>query len=261
MPRNNKISWKVIISRDFVVLLFLDTFDYGKCPETGELTKFFQYFKGFCHFTVSDTFEYGKCLETGELTKFFEYFKGFCFTVSRHFWLLKVSRNMETTKSFEYKSVWKPGNDQFLWVRNVAINVRNDQIFWLRKVSIFVTHRQTDSSYKSSLSSSLSSSSLASSSLHALKNIQKCTTEHIFFRHRQPWQKQRKFDYCNSQTSKFLQKCLEAAYYSEILFHILTNCIENTSSLNTILFTELPNCLMHTLCSGNHPYFMLPKNL
>ena len=35
-------------SRNFDVLLFLDNVEYGKCPETGELTKFFEYFKGFC---------------------------------------------------------------------------------------------------------------------------------------------------------------------------------------------------------------------
>ena len=51
-------------SRDFVVLLFLDTFEYGKCPETGDLTKFFEYFKGFCRFTVSRHFVYEKCQET-----------------------------------------------------------------------------------------------------------------------------------------------------------------------------------------------------
>ena len=45
----------------------------------------------------------------------------------------KVSRNMETTNSFEYKCVKKHGNDQFLWVRNVAINVWNNQILWIRK--------------------------------------------------------------------------------------------------------------------------------
>ena len=40
------------------------------------------------------TFPKRQCLETGELTKFFEYFKGFCrFTLSGHFWIRKVSRN------------------------------------------------------------------------------------------------------------------------------------------------------------------------
>ena len=47
---------------------------------------------------------------------------------------------METTKSFDYKSVKKHRNHQFLWVRNEAINLWNDQIFWIRKVSIFVTN-------------------------------------------------------------------------------------------------------------------------
>ena len=47
---NNKIHWKVIISRDFVISLFPDTFEYRKCLETGESTKFFEYFKGFCRF-------------------------------------------------------------------------------------------------------------------------------------------------------------------------------------------------------------------
>ena len=54
--RNNKISWKVIIWRDFVVSLFQDTFEYRKCLKTGELTKFFEYFKGCCCFTVSRRF-------------------------------------------------------------------------------------------------------------------------------------------------------------------------------------------------------------
>ena len=72
--RNNKISWKVIISRDFVGSLFLHTFEFGKC-----------------------------WLITGKLTKFFEYFKGFCrFTVSRHFWIRKMSRNRRI--------------DQILWI-------------------------------------------------------------------------------------------------------------------------------------------------
>ena len=48
-------------SRDFVVFLFLDTFKYGKCLETGETTK---------------SLEYGKCLETGEMTKSLQY--GMC---------------------------------------------------------------------------------------------------------------------------------------------------------------------------------------
>ena len=49
------------------------------------------------------TFEYRKCPETGDMTKFFEHFKGFCrFTVSRHFWIRKVSINMR--------------NDQILWI-------------------------------------------------------------------------------------------------------------------------------------------------
>ena len=30
---------KIIISRDFVVLLFPGTFEYGKCLKTGEMTK------------------------------------------------------------------------------------------------------------------------------------------------------------------------------------------------------------------------------
>ena len=47
---------KVIISRDFVGSLFLDTFEFGKCLQTGELTKFFEYFKGFCRFAVSRLF-------------------------------------------------------------------------------------------------------------------------------------------------------------------------------------------------------------
>ena len=91
--RNNKISWKVIISRDFVVSLFLDTFEYGKCPETGDLTKFFEYFKGFCRFTVS-----------------------------RHFWIRKVSINMR--------------NDQILWTQK-------SQETWKRPNSL-----STECSYK-----------------------------------------------------------------------------------------------------------------
>ena len=35
--RNDNILWKVIISRDFFVLLFPDTFEYGKCLKIGEV--------------------------------------------------------------------------------------------------------------------------------------------------------------------------------------------------------------------------------
>ena len=50
---------------------------------------------------VSRHFEYGKCLETGELTKFFEYFKGFDrFTVSRHFWIRSVAINVKNDQIF-----------------------------------------------------------------------------------------------------------------------------------------------------------------
>ena len=64
---------KVIISRDFVVLLFLDTFEYGKCLETGEMTKSLEY--GMCLETgeMTKSLDYGKCLETGETTKSLEY--------------------------------------------------------------------------------------------------------------------------------------------------------------------------------------------
>ena len=57
-------------SRDFVVLLFLDNFEYGKCFETGEITKSLEYRK--CQETGETTksLEYGKCLETRETTKF-----------------------------------------------------------------------------------------------------------------------------------------------------------------------------------------------
>ena len=59
-------------SRDFVVLLFLDTFEYGKCLETGEMIKSFHHFKGFCRFTVS---------------RHIPYLKDFVVSpVSRHFW-------------------------------------------------------------------------------------------------------------------------------------------------------------------------------
>ena len=34
----------------------LPTFPKRQCPETGELTKFFEYFKGFCRFTLSGHF-------------------------------------------------------------------------------------------------------------------------------------------------------------------------------------------------------------
>ena len=46
-------------SRDFVVFLFLDTFEYGKCLETGEMTKSLEimtFFKRFCRFLVSKPF-------------------------------------------------------------------------------------------------------------------------------------------------------------------------------------------------------------
>ena len=56
----SKLFCKVIISRDFVVLCFPDTFEDEKCLETGETTKFL---------------EYGKCQKTGETTKSFEYGK------------------------------------------------------------------------------------------------------------------------------------------------------------------------------------------
>ena len=41
-------------SRDKVIFLFQDTFEYGKCLETGEMTK---------------SFKYGECLKTWETTK------------------------------------------------------------------------------------------------------------------------------------------------------------------------------------------------
>ena len=75
---------------DFVVLLFLNTFQYGKCLETGEMTTYL---------------EYGKCLETGETTKFFEY--GMCLytgETTKSFecgkWCLKVAGKRKMTKSF-----------------------------------------------------------------------------------------------------------------------------------------------------------------
>ena len=62
-----------------------------KCLETGEMT---------------NPLEYGKCLETGETTKSLE--KKTLFSrdlvvlpVSRHFFVRKVSRNSQTTKSLE----------------------------------------------------------------------------------------------------------------------------------------------------------------
>ena len=52
---------------------------------------------------TTKSLEYGKCLETGEMTKFFEH--GMC---------LETGETEEKTKSFDYKSVKKHGNDQFL---------------------------------------------------------------------------------------------------------------------------------------------------
>ena len=91
------------------------------------------------------------------------YFQGFCFTVSRHFWIWKVSgyrrkdqipwipnvsinrksdqilwirnvsRNMETTKFFEYgiiiECVKKHGNDQISWIRKVSRNMETTKSF------------------------------------------------------------------------------------------------------------------------------------
>ena len=85
----------IIFLRNLVVFLFLDTFEYRKCQETGEMTK---------------------CLEN-------DYFFLFPDPFSKG----KVSRNRETTKSLEYgkcletgkrqnplnmESVWKQGKQQ-----------------------------------------------------------------------------------------------------------------------------------------------------
>ena len=57
-------------SRDFDVFLFPDTFEYGKCLETGKMTKYLEimicFSREFVAFLFPVTFEYGKCLETGK---------------------------------------------------------------------------------------------------------------------------------------------------------------------------------------------------
>ena len=62
-------------SKDFVVFLFEDTFEYGKCLETGETTKSLEKViisRDFVVLLFPDTFEYRKCPETGETTKSLE---------------------------------------------------------------------------------------------------------------------------------------------------------------------------------------------
>ena len=61
-----EIPSKVIISRDFVVLLYQDTLNTESvnCQETGEMTRSLEKskskFKGFCRITVSRHFPYSK---------------------------------------------------------------------------------------------------------------------------------------------------------------------------------------------------------
>ena len=73
--RNNKIPWKVSISRDFVVWLFLDTFLTKKCLETEKQPNLLK-----------------KTLFSRGLVVLHVY---------RHFFVRKVSRNSQTTKSLE----------------------------------------------------------------------------------------------------------------------------------------------------------------
>ena len=72
---------ETLFSRDLVVFQFLDTFEFRKCLETGEMTKSLEN-NDFCSrdfvvFLFLDTFEYGKCLETGITAKYFGHFSLF----------------------------------------------------------------------------------------------------------------------------------------------------------------------------------------
>ena len=90
----------------FVVFLFPDTF----CIQLSPVSRYFPYSK------VS------KNRRNNKIPWKNHYFKGFCrFTVSRHFWIWKVSG---------YR--WK---DQIPWIRNVSINRKSDQILWIGNVS------------------------------------------------------------------------------------------------------------------------------
>ena len=141
-----------------------------KCLETGETTKYLEqalFFKGYCCFSCFSAFFCNqKCLETGKIMIFF---KGFgrlsvsrhfwiqkvslnrrndkiswklwfsqriwlFFSVSRHFWKFKVSWNRETTKSLEYRKCLETGKRQNpLNTENVQ-KQGNDKIPWIRKV-------------------------------------------------------------------------------------------------------------------------------
>ena len=65
----------MIFTRDWVVYLFLDTFESRKCLETGEMTKSLEnndFSRDLVGFLFLHTSEYRKCLESGETTKCLE---------------------------------------------------------------------------------------------------------------------------------------------------------------------------------------------
>ena len=127
-------------SRDFVVFLFLDTFEYDKMSRNRWNDKIpweSHLFKGLCSFSCFLTFFVIKrCLETGETPKYLEqaiFFKGYCcFSCFRHFFCNQ--KCPETGKSLEDYDLFK-GFGCFsvtwhFWIQKVSINRRNDKIPW-----------------------------------------------------------------------------------------------------------------------------------
>ena len=147
-------------------LIFLDIFCNKKCLETGETTKYLEqalFFKGYCCFSCFSAFFCNqKCLETGKIMIFF---KGFGrLSVSRHFWIQKVSLNRRNDKIS-----WKLWFSQRIWLffqfpenlkcletgkRQNPLNTENvqkqgnDIIPWIRKVS---RNRETTKSFEWSI--------------------------------------------------------------------------------------------------------------
>ena len=127
----------------------LPTFPKRQCLETGELTKFFEYFKGFCRFTLSGHFWIRKVSRNRRFDQILWILQGilsfYCFqtllnseSVYKHgneqfLWLQKCQETWKQPIPLSTECVKKHGNNQFLWVRNVAINMWNDQILWIRK--------------------------------------------------------------------------------------------------------------------------------
>ena len=123
-------------SRDFVVFLFLETFEYNWNVKKQEkrqntMSKLF-FFKGYCCFSCFLTFFCNKkCPETGETPK--SLFQGILLFLmfSTFFCYQKcpgTGKSLENNDFFQW--VWSFSVFRHFWIQKVSLNRRNDKIPW-----------------------------------------------------------------------------------------------------------------------------------